>query len=301
MEKVIETINLAKTYSKKEVVKNVNITINRGDIYGLIGKNGAGKTTIIKILSGLSKQTKGDVKLFESDNLELKRKDIGTIIENPAIYPHMTARQNLTVVMKLMNIKNNNEADRLLKLVGLSDTNKLKAGNFSLGMKQRLAIAISLVGNPKCLILDEPTNGLDPEGIKEIRELIKELNEKENITILISSHILSELSKFVTRYGIIDKGELIDEFDAQELENKSRKILKINLDNPKEAAKIIKEKFKIDDLEIKDDNTLIVNEKIELSAQINKELSKNDIMVTSINEEGTDLEGYFMELVGGEK
>lgn len=203
------------------MVKDLSLTVQEGDIYGFIGKNGAGKTTLIRMIAGLAKPTEGNLLLFGGQNLTAARAAIGTVIENPALYPNMSARNNMMAQVKLKG-ESPEQIDRLLELVGLGDTGRKKAKNFSLGMRQRLAIAIALIGSPKFLILDEPTNGLDPQGIREIRELIIKLNQEEKITVLISSHILSELSKFATRYGIIHNGQLIEEFTEQELWERHR-------------------------------------------------------------------------------
>lgn len=213
---ILRTNHLTKKYGNNSVVKDLSLTVHEGDIYGFIGKNGAGKTTLIRMIAGLAKPTEGNLLLFGGQNLTAARANIGTVIENPALYPNMTARNNMMVQVKLKG-ESPEQIDRLLELVGLADTGKKKAKNFSLGMRQRLAIAVALIGSPKFLILDEPTNGLDPQGIREIRELIVRLNKEEKITVLISSHILSELSKFATRYGIIHNGQLVEEFTEQEL------------------------------------------------------------------------------------
>ena len=217
MNAVLKTSQLTKTYSSKQVVKELSMTIQQGDIYGFIGKNGAGKTTLIRMIAGLATPSSGSIELFGSSDLVKERAKIGTVIESPALFPNMTARENLITQCRIANVKDLRVVDETLELVGLSNTGKKKAKNFSLGMLQRLAIAIALIGDPEFLILDEPTNGLDPEGIKEIRDLILHLNQKKHITVLISSHILSELSKFATRYGIIHNGSLIEEFTEEEL------------------------------------------------------------------------------------
>ncbi len=217
MSSVLTANKVTKTFKQKKALDEVSMDIKKGDIYGLIGKNGAGKTTLIRIICGLAAPTGGDIKLFDSSDLVSARKEIGTVIESPAFYPNMTAKQNLMAQCKLMGVKNTKCIPKILHMVGLEGTDKKKAKNFSLGMKQRLAIALSLVGEPKFLVLDEPTNGLDPEGIKEIRELILTLNEKYEITVLISSHILSELSKIATRYGMLHEGKLLEEFTEEDL------------------------------------------------------------------------------------
>lgn len=220
MESVLKTAGLTKVYGGHQAVSNVNMNVQQGDIYGFIGRNGAGKTTLIRMVVGLAAPSTGSLELFGSTNLSEGRKRIGTVIESPAVFPHMTARQNLEVQGRMMGIKDKRVINDTLLTVGLDPQNKKKVKNFSLGMKQRLAIAIALVGSPDFLCLDEPINGLDPTGIIEIRELIRRLNQERGITVLISSHILGELSKLATRFGIIENGVLIHEFTSKELLNK---------------------------------------------------------------------------------
>ena len=217
MSVILRTNQLTKRYAHRTVVDHLSMTIHEGDIYGFIGKNGAGKTTLIRMITGLAAPDDGTILMFGSPDLPEGRKFTGTVIESPALYPGMTAKENLLAQYKLQGIRNESQADSILTLVGLDDAGTKKAKDFSLGMRQRLAIGIALIGNPKFLILDEPTNGLDPEGIKEIRDLILRLNHDRKITVLISSHILGELSKFATRYGIIHQGKLIDEFTEEQL------------------------------------------------------------------------------------
>ena len=218
MEQVIlKTNHLTKRYGHRAVVENLSMTIYKGDIYGFIGKNGAGKTTLIRMVTGLAAPSDGSIQLFGSGSLLEGRRRIGTVIEAPAFYPGMTARENIVAFSKLQGLHDFSHTEDLLELVGLTHTGKKKCRNFSLGMNQRLAIASALIGDPELLILDEPTNGLDPEGMKEVRDLILKLNQEKGITVLVSSHILGELSKFATRYGIIHHGKLIEEFTEEDL------------------------------------------------------------------------------------
>ena len=245
MSYVLQTSNLTKKYKKQTALNNVNINIKKGDIYGLIGKNGAGKTTLMKIVCGLIHSTHGEIKLFESTDLNKQRKRIGCVIEQPVIYPLMTAREILTYYNKLLGISDYSNIDDLLELVGLENAGNKKTKNFSLGMKQRLSIAISLIGNPDFLILDEPINGLDPSGILEIRELLLKLNYERDITILISSHILGELTKVTTKYGIIKDGNLIDEFESKDLEIRCKRYISLKVDDTDKATYIIKNHINI--------------------------------------------------------
>lgn len=192
MENVLQTVDITKKFAKKTAVSSVNMTIKKGDIYGFIGRNGAGKTTLIKMLVGLSSPTSGSIELFGSKHLNKARHKIGTVIEAPAFVPNLSARQNMLIQWKLLGSKDKSIIDKTLKLVGLSDVGRKKVKKFSLGMKQRLGIAMTLMGDPEFLILDEPTNGLDPEGIVEVRNMLKQINQEKGLTILISSHILGE-------------------------------------------------------------------------------------------------------------
>ena len=236
---ILNTKNLTKTYKKKNAVSNLNMSINKGDIYGFIGKNGAGKTTTIKMIVGLAAPTSGEITLFESKSLNQGRRKIGTVIEAPAFVPNLTARQNMVIQWKLLGNKNPAIIDEMLNLVGLDYVGKKKVKNFSLGMKQRLGIAMTLMGEPEFLVLDEPTNGLDPKGIVEVRELLQKLNEERGLTILISSHILSELAKLATRIGIIDDGVLLEEFSIDELDERCKSKLVVLVDDTEKAKDIL--------------------------------------------------------------
>lgn len=299
MSLVLQTNCLTKKYGRQIAVNKVNLNVEQGDIYGFIGKNGAGKTTLMKIVCGLIYQDQGEIKLFESNDLQKGRKRIGCVIEQPALYPDMTASQNLIYYSKLLGIPDNDSVNDILNLVGLQNTDKKKTKNFSLGMKQRLSIAIALLGNPDFLILDEPINGLDPSGIREIRELILKLNFENKITILISSHILGELTKIATKYSIIDNGVLVDEFDASELEERCKKCLTIQVDNLEKAAYIIKNNIKSTDYQVFDQGKICIYDCLDIPAQINKELIQNGVLVSSICLEGNDTEAYFVNLMGG--
>lgn len=297
---VLQTKNLTKTYGKQTVVNSVNLNIEKGDIYGLIGKNGAGKTTIMKMACGLINETQGEIMLFESKNLKKGRKRIGAIIEQPSLYPNMTAKENLIYYDKLLGITDYGNVEKVLNLVGLEGTGQKKTKSFSMGMKQRLSIAISLIGNPDFLILDEPINGLDPFGIKQIRELLLKLNYENGITILISSHILGELAKITTKYGIIKKGVLIDEFSAKELESRCKKCLSVVVKDLEKAVYIIKNIIKSTDYKVFEEGKICIYDCIEIPEQINKTLFENNVLVSSLTLEGRDIEGYFIKSMGEE-
>lgn len=298
-EYVLRTFDLTKTFSGKPAVDRVNLNVRKGDIYGFIGRNGAGKTTLMRMVAGLAGPTAGGVELFGTPDLKAGRIRTGCAIESPALYPNLTAAQNLEICRKLLGIPEKQAAQRVLEIVGLLDTGNKKTRNFSLGMKQRLAIAIALLGNPDFLILDEPINGLDPTGIKEMRDLFVRLRRDHGITILISSHILGELSKIATRYGIINKGVLVDEFSAEELENRCRRCLRIQVDDVKRAVYVIETILGTTNYDVLPENVVRLFEFLDEAGRVNTELSKNDVVVESISVAGQDLEGYFMELMGG--
>ena len=302
MEIILETNNLVKNYKDFKALNHANIHIEKGSIYGLIGKNGAGKTTLIRIICGLQKQTSGSYTIYGVNDscreIANVRKRIGAIIETPAIYGEMSAKDNLIVQYKLVGMSNLDDIDSLLKLVGLDKTGNKKVKHFSLGMKQRLGIAIALANNPDFLILDEPINGLDPQGIIEIRELILKLNKEKRITILISSHYLDELSKIATHYGFIDNGTIIKEISSDELSKKleHKFILKVN--NQNNFIKYFEEN-KIS-YEVVDNKTINIYGEHNLSKFIS-ELSKKNLIADDIHEQEESLESYYMNLLGGGK
>ena len=297
METVLETKDLTKQFGGKTAVSHVDMEVHRGDIYGFIGKNGAGKTTLIRMAVGLAAPTSGSIRLMGSDHLEEQRRKIGTVIEYPAVFPHMTAKENMEAQCRLLGVKNvKKETDNLLEIVGLGDTGKKKARNFSLGMKQRLAIALALIGNPEFLCLDEPTNGLDPAGIVEVRDLIQRLNRERQITVLISSHILGELSKLATRYGIIHQGRMLEQFTAEELEERCRSGLEIHVDNREAAVKLLHEQVRIADIRPLENGGLLLPEPCTQPALLNQALVQAGIMVDSLHTRQGDLEHYFMQV-----
>ena len=297
METILKTKSLTKRFRKKIAVDSVNMEIKKGDIYGFIGKNGAGKTTLIRTVAGLAAPTSGSIELFGSKDLNKGRKKMGAVIESPALYPYFTARQNLEFQKKLLGNDKNIDIDELLNIVGLKDTGRKKAKEFSLGMKQRLAIAIALVGNPEFLILDEPINGLDPAGVKDVRDMILHLNKNLGITVLISSHILEELSKIATRYGVISDGVLVDQFSKEELANRVRQFIEIEVDDLQKAMDILKENMKIRSADIVD-GKIRLYEHTDDAGQINIALAQNGVMVKSLSGKG-DPESYFIDLIGG--
>lgn len=300
MEIILKTDNLGKKYKDFKALNNLNMKIEKGAIYGLIGKNGAGKTTLIRIVCGLQEPTSGNYTIYGIDNTSINitssRKRMGAIIETPSIYADMTARDNLIEQYKLVGMPSFDGIDEILKLVGLEETGKKKAKNFSLGMKQRLGIAIALASNPDFLILDEPINGLDPQGIIEIRELILKLNKEKRITILISSHYLDELSKIATHYGFLDNGSIIKEISSEELMKKMEHKVILKVSNQKEFVKYFEENGI--SYEVVDSKTINVYGKYNLSKFIN-ELSKKNLIADDVHVIDESLENYYMNLIGG--
>ena len=302
MEYILEAKNIEKKYGHFKALDNLNMHIPKGAIYGLIGKNGAGKTTLIRLLCGLQSPTSGEYTLYGTLNNSRKiaeeRKRVGGIVETPSICLDMTAEDNLKEQYKIIGLPFYDNLQEILELVRLNNTGKKTAKHFSLGMKQRLGLAISLVGNPDLLILDEPINGLDPEGIIEIRELILRLNKEKGITFLISSHYLDELSKIATFYGIIDKGKIIKEIDKDELEQNFRTRTQINVSNLKECVKYLEEKNFT--YKVISDSIVDIYEKINVSELVIA-LSKRNCIVNDYQEKGESLENYYLNLIGGAK
>ena len=299
---VLKTYNITKKYGEQLAVDNVNMTIKKGDIYGFIGKNGAGKTTLIRLITGLIHKSGGEIELLganEENELNKARTMVGSLIESPSLYTNMTARENLEVSRLVRNIPGKKCIDEVLELVGLKDVEKKKVKNFSLGMRQRLGIANALMGNPKLLILDEPINGLDPMGIVEIRELLKKINKEKDMTILISSHILSELSELATTYGIISNGKLIEEITAKQLSEKCRQYIDLKVDDTARAVIFLERELGISDYEVLEDSNIKVFSNLDNVGEVNSLLSRSGIIVESISVKGENLEEYFMNKVGG--
>lgn len=302
MDNILKTYNLSKKFKNFYAVDNLNMTIEKGDIYGFLGENGAGKTTTIRMIMGLIKSTSGEIELF-SQKVSSKNKNllqrIGSIIEYPGFYPNLTASENLEIHRRMMGVQEKDSIKNSLKVVGIGNVENKKVKEFSLGMKQRLGIARSLLHHPEFLILDEPTNGLDPIGIKEIRELIIDLARKQNITFLISSHILSEIQQMATKIGIIHKGVLLEEISYNELKKRNRHYINIKVDKDKKSCFILEEKLNIKDYILWGKNNLRVYEKLQEVSTINKVLVSNDVLVEEICLKIDSLEDYFLKLTGG--
>ncbi|MGL5069568.1 MAG: ATP-binding cassette domain-containing protein [Sarcina sp.] len=300
---ILKTNKLTKQYKEQKANNNISMTIKKGDIYGLIGRNGAGKTTIIRMITGLAHKTSGSIELLgkSSDKeLEKAREYVGSLIETPAFYADMTAKENLEVSRLVRNIAGKKCIDEVLELVGLGNVGKKKFRDFSLGMKQRLGIANALLGNPKFLILDEPINGLDPMGIIEIRELLKKLNKEKDMTILISSHILPELEELATCYGIINNGELVEEISSKELTEKCKQYIELEVDDASSAVSILEAELKITNYDVLEGNKINIYSNLDDVSKINSVLSRKGVMVERIGVKGENLEEYFMGKIGGQ-
>lgn len=302
METILKVNSLTKKFGGFIAVNNVSFELEKGKIYGFIGQNGAGKTTIIRMLAGVSIPNGGTIELFGNssrDGISEGRKKIGTIVESPALYTKMTARDNIEIQKCLYGIKNDNLANELLSLVGLQGWEDKKVKDFSLGMRQRLAIAMSLVNNPELLILDEPINGLDPMGIVEIRQLLQRLNNERKITILISSHILSELYQLATDYIIIDKGIIVDKLSNADLDVKCQKAVVLEVEDIETAEKVVVETLKSSNYEVIGNSLIKIYDYVNDIRSVAKAMMDNNVLVVYLNIVGKSLEEYFMEIIGG--
>lgn len=302
MEYVLTTSGLSKRYGKFQALDDLSMHIPKGTIYGFVGRNGAGKTTLIRLICGLQKPTKGAYSIYGVDYTDKligkSRRRMGAVVETPSIYLDMTAEDNLKQQALILGLPSYDSIPEILKLVGLDNTGKKRVRNFSLGMKQRLGIAVALMGNPDFLVLDEPVNGLDPQGIIEIRELILKLNKEKQITVLISSHILDELSRLATHYGFIDKGRLVKEISAAELEAACRKCIKVEVTDTKALVRVLDTEGL--EYEIISDTVANIYGKVNLS-QLVLALAKEECELISSHEQDESLENYFINLVGGEE
>ena len=295
---VLQTNNLTKKYKDFVALDNVTITIHKGDIYGLIGRNGAGKTTLMKTITTLTDKTGGSFSLFGSEEeLTESKRRIGCLIESPAFFDNLTAYQNLKYYKNKKGIVDEKQIDKVLKIVDLFKEKNKKFKKFSLGMKQRLGIAFAILDNPDFIILDEPINGLDPIGIKEIRDTLKRLNEEEKITILISSHILSELYLIANHFCFIDKGKIIKDISKEELDLECSKCIVIRTKDVKKGAVVLEKELSTTNYKVIDNTEIRLYDYLENSAKVNKTLLTNGIEITEIYESGISLEDYFNSLI----
>ncbi len=302
MEYVLETNGLSKRYRAFTALNGLNMHIPKGSIYGFVGRNGAGKTTLIRLICGLQEPTSGSFILYGAKNTDTKieraRRRMGAVVESPAVYPDMTAEENLRQQYLVLGMPSADGIAELLHLVGLDGTGKKKVKNFSLGMRQRLGIAVALAGNPDFLVLDEPVNGLDPQGIIEMRELILKLNREHGITVLISSHILDELSRLATHYGFIDGGRMVKEMSAEELEKRCRKCLRAEVSDTKALARVLESMNA--EYRIIDFNHADIYAEIPVTTLVSA-LAIENCTVNKIVEQDESLESFYMNLVGGER
>lgn len=297
---VLKTKNLTKRYHSQAAVDNVSLTVEQGDIYGLIGQNGAGKTTLMRLVTALAFPDGGSIELFgesTASGLTKSRTRMGSVVEMPALYSNLTAKQNLEYYRIQRGIPGKDSVQRALELVSLTDTGKKKFKNFSLGMKQRLGLALAVLSHPDFIILDEPINGLDPTGIIEMRDLMKRLNE-QGITILISSHILTELSQVATKYGIIHQGRLVKTVTQAELREECKRSLSVMVDDAAKAALILETELNIRDYKQVSANELRVYAMLDNPAEVTFQLNKGGVRVSSLHEVGDNLEDYFTKIIG---
>lgn len=303
MDAILKTYQLTKRYGKRNVVNGVNITVNSGEIYGFLGPNGAGKTTTLRMILGLIRPTSGRIELLGQNPTNSPRsfmRHIGYMIEGPGFYPHLSAQENLRIVLRFKELTNDQSIPELLDLVGLGNVGSKAAGCFSLGMKQRLGIAMALLGEPKILILDEPSNGLDPEGFREIRALLKYLAKEKNTTILLSSHLLHEVEQICQRVGVIHNGHILTESTVDELRQKGERCLELDVSNP-DLAMALLNKHTEAQVELQSDGFLLIKGKGRADAPaINSLLVQSDVSVFSLTQKETSLEQIFIEMTGGE-
>ncbi len=300
MNELLVTNNLTKKYKHQAAVNNVNLNVRRGEIYGLVGKNGAGKTTLLKMIGGLVSPTNGDISFMGYSGKDRRKvlSRIGILIEAPGLYPGMTAYDNLKLKCICTGIHKSGYIENLLNTVGLDEVGKKKVSNFSLGMKQRLGIAMALVGEPDLLLLDEPINGLDPQGIVEIRNTLLNLNKKKEITMIISSHILEELSKIATNFGFINNGELVKELSHAELDAACNEHIELKMPTPNKALPVL-DRLGFTRYRVVNNDTIHIFERLEDSGKIAMELAQNNIEIISISVASKAFENYFLEMIGG--
>lgn len=301
---ILETQELTKVYKHTLALDHISLKIEKGKIYGFIGKNGAGKTTFLRLVTGLAFPTDGMLALWGKSGiaeLQKQRKRIGCMIETPALYPTMTAYQNMEIQRIQRGIPDKTMIDKTLEMVGLKDTGKKRVRNFSLGMRQRLGIAIALLNTPEFLILDEPINGLDPAGIVEVRNLLKSLNKEYGITILVSSHILEELYQTASDLILIDEGKIIEEISDYELNEHCKRHLAIKTADTQKAVLILEEKLHTDNFKLMPDGTIRLYDYLKEIEKVAAVLAEAQILVTGLTVSGDTLEDYFLDKIGGVK
>ena len=297
---VIQTMGLSKRYKNRWAVDHLDLQVEQGDIYGFIGRNGAGKSTTLKLLCGLARPTMGEILLFGKPVRDpVARRRVGALIEQPGLYPDLSGRENLRLYAGLLGLDSpERQTDEVMEIMGLSPGEKKPVRHYSMGMKQRLGVGLALLGGPDLLLLDEPINGLDPEGIRQMRDLLLRLNRERGLTILISAHILGELSKIATRYGIIQQGRLVEQLTAGELEQKCTDYLHIKADQPQKAAALLEQQLHLTRWEMRPEGELRIYETADARA-VGQLLAQAGIAVEEMGLHRQDLEGYFLEKMGG--
>ena len=302
MELVLEANGLIKKYAEQISVNDLTLGVARGEIYGFLGMNGAGKTTTIRMMLGLVHPDAGSVRLFGEDlsahNAQGLRR-VGAIVEFPGFYENLTARENLEIHATLSGLAGARDVDDALALAGLADDPKKKCGNYSLGMKQRLGIARALLHHPELVILDEPMNGLDPAGIRDVRNLLVSLSREHGITVFISSHILAEIELIADRVGIVHEGRLLEEITIADLRKKNRVYVDFAVSDENKAAMLLESRMGITDFEIPENGTVRVYSRIDERAAVNRLFVESGIEVSAVSQSSTGLEGYFLGLTGG--
>lgn len=298
---VIQTMGLSKRYKDRWAVDHLNLRVEQGDIYGFIGQNGAGKSTTLRLLCGLASPTQGEITIFDRPLKDaVAHRRIGMLIEQPGLYHDLSGRKNLRLYAALLGLTDpKRQVDEILSTVGLSPEEKKPVKQYSMGMKQRLGVGIALLGSPDLLLLDEPINGLDPEGIREMRELLQRLNRERGLTILLSSHILGELSKIATRYGIIRQGKMVEQLSAQELAQKCTDYLHLRTGQPQKAAAVLERELALGHWEMHPEGELRIYDTVNVKA-VGQALAQAGIAVEEMGVHQQDLEGYFLEKMGGE-
>lgn len=298
MSNVISLKGLTKVYGNRRVVDNFSLDVEKGHIYGLIGPNGAGKTTIMKMIAGLTLPSEGSIELFGTgDNLGQQRERTSFMIEAPYIDKSFTARENMEYISRLRGVADPCKIDDILKLVGLEHTGKKLVKHFSLGMKQRLGIGMALLPDPEVMILDEPVNGLDPEGIVEIRNLLKKLKDERGITILISSHLLAELSELCTDFAIIDKGVLVECLSKEGLEEKCRSYIEVATDDEEKLATVLEQKLGITNYKVMENKDIRIYEMLDEVAKVSQAITSEGLTILKLHIQGENLEEYFLSIV----
>ncbi len=297
---VIQTMDLSKRYKDRWAVKHLDLRVEQGDIYGFIGQNGAGKSTTLKLLCGLARPTQGEPLIFGKPVRDsVARRRVGALIEQPGLYPDLSGLENLRLYATLLGLDSpERQVKEILKTVGLAPGEKKPVRHYSMGMKQRLGVALALMGGPDLLLLDEPINGLDPEGIREMRELLLRLNRERGLTILVSSHILGELSKIATRYGIIQQGRMVEQITAGELAQKCTDYLHLQADQPEKAAALLERELRLSRWEMRPEGELRIYEAVDTKA-VGQILTQAGIAVEEMGLHRQDLESYFLERMGG--